>query len=128
MNQINLDGLDNSSLLYDNDMEKEIRIYKAPQGKEPFTEWLQSIGDVKMRARIRARLDRLAFGHYGDRKSVGHNIHELRLDFGPGYRIYFGEHGRQIIILLCGGDKSSQSMDIAKAQSYWQQLRGQKDD
>jgi len=109
-------------------MEKEIRIYKTPQGREPFTEWLQNLGDVKMRARIRARLDRLAFGHYGDRKPVGHNVHELRLDFGPGYRIYFGEHGRQLIILLCGGDKNSQSADIAKAQAYWQQLRGQKND
>ncbi len=72
-----------------------------------------------VRARIQNRLRRLEQGNYGDWKSVGQGIRELRLPFGSGYRIYFGEHKDQLIILLIGGDKSTQSKDIKNAQDYW---------
>ena len=65
------------------------------------------------------RLNRLQLGNFGDAKSAGGGVHELRLDFGPGYRIYFGQDGKIVVILLCGGDKRSQQRDIAKAGTYW---------
>lgn len=76
-----------------------------------------------MRARIRRRLDRLELGNYGDYKSLTGGINELRLDFGKGYRIYFAEQDGLIIILLCGGDKSTQKKDIQKARDFWHELQ-----
>ena len=85
-------------------MEKEILIYRAQDGKEPFIEWLFSLRDKMIRHRIEARIDRIRHGNYGDHKRF-HGILELRLDFGKGYRIYCGEDGNKLIILLIGGDK-----------------------
>ena len=82
-----------------------------------FVAWRASLRDVVARRRIGARIDRLAFGNFGDAKSVGEKVFELRLDFGPGYRVYFARHGDRIVILLCGGDKGSQARDIARAQA-----------
>jgi putative addiction module killer protein len=76
--------------------------------------------DATARARIRSRLDRVEQGNYGDYKSVGEGVYELRFFFGPGYRIYFGEDGEITVLLLCGGDKTSQRRDIIQAQSFWQ--------
>ena len=103
-------------------MNKELRNYATPNGKEPFTEWLASIKDNVMRARIKRRLDRLELGYYGDVKCVGEGIFELRLQFGPGYRIYFAEFETITVILLSGGDKSTQHKDIKRAKEYWQEL------
>lgn len=100
-------------------MEKEIRIYITTNGKQPFNQWLTRIKDKTTQARVRRRLDRLALGHLGDAKSLGDGISELRLQFGSGYRIYFGEINNAIILLLCGGDKNSQTKDIQKAKEYW---------
>ena len=72
--------------------------------------------DVRIRALIASRLDRLAFGHAGDARPVGAGVSELRIDHGPGYRIYFQRRGKAIIILLCGGDKSTQAKDIETAK------------
>lgn len=80
-----------------------------------------------MRHRIRRRLDRVEMSHYGDYKPLGDGICELKLDFGPGYRIYFAEKDDVIIILLCGGDKSSQVKDIHTAKIYWRELLERKD-
>ncbi len=102
---------------------KELLFYSLPSGKKPFLEWLSTINDEKTYARIYARLDRLHFGHYGDYKMLGGGIYELKLDFGPGYRIYFGKLKQHVILLLIGGDKSSQARDILQARDYWQQVK-----
>ncbi|MEH2406347.1 type II toxin-antitoxin system RelE/ParE family toxin [Nostoc sp.] len=102
---------------------REIRNYLTVDGKNIFDEWLDSLRDRRAKAKIRARLDRVEDGNLGDCKSVGEGIFELRIDYGSGYRIYFGQEGITIIILLCGGDKSTQERDIGKAQEYWKDYR-----
>ena len=103
---------------------KQIELYITPEGKVPFTEWLEALKDRKARARIRVRLDRLRLGNLGDGKPVGAGVSELRIDYGPGYRVYFGQEGKRIIVFLCGGDKRTQDADIEKAQRYWAQYKG----
>lgn len=98
---------------------REVRVYQTPNGQEPFNEWLTSIRDMETQARIRARLERLEGGNLGDYQPVGEGVFELRIHFGAGYRIYFGQVGNTIILLLCGGDKSSQRRDIERAKTYW---------
>jgi putative addiction module killer protein len=102
---------------------REIRNYLTVDGKNIFDEWLDSLRDRRAKAKIRARLDRVEDGNLGDCKSVGEGIFEFRIDYGPGYRIYFGQEGITIIILLCGGDKSTQKQDIDKAQESWKDYR-----
>ncbi|MBC1218763.1 type II toxin-antitoxin system RelE/ParE family toxin [Nostoc sp. UCD121] len=102
---------------------REIKNYLTVDGKNIFDEWLYSLQDRRAKAKIRARLDRVEDGNLGDCKSVGEGIFELRIDYGPGYRIYFGQEGITIIILLCGGDKSTQKQDVDKAQEYWKDYR-----
>lgn len=80
-----------------------------------FAEWLDRLHDIHARTRILARIERLASGNPGDAKSVGEGVSELRIDFGPGYRVYFKKQGRKVIILLAGGDKSTQAKDIKTA-------------
>jgi putative addiction module killer protein len=104
---------------------KQLIVYQAENGKEPFTEWFGDL-DSKIRVRIRNRLDHVEQGHYGDYKSVGKSVYELRFFFGPGYRVYFAEDGDKIVLLLSGGDKSGQSKDIAKAQEYWKNYQAEK--
>ncbi len=106
-------------------MKKELLIYHTQEGKEPYTEWLNSLNDRMLRHRIKTREDRIERGNYGDHKRF-HGIIELRLDFGKGYRIYCGEEENRIVILLTGGDKSSQDKDIQKAQEYWRDYHEQK--
>ena len=102
---------------------KNVIVYRAATGKEPFTEWLNSLRDPTTRRRILKRLLRLEQGNYGDFKPVGEGVNELRLFFGAGYRVYFAEDGDTIVVLLCGGDKSSQRQDILQAQAYWQEYQ-----
>ena len=80
-----------------------------------FADWLDSLHDIQARARVQARIERLAAGNPGDVKPVGEGVSELRINYGPGYRVYFKKRGRQLIILLAGGDKSSQPKDIKSA-------------
>lgn len=80
-----------------------------------FVQWLDELRDIRARARILVRIERLAAGNAGDVKPVGEGVSELRIDYGPGYRVYFTKHGRDVIILLAGGDKSTQSADIKAA-------------
>ncbi len=100
----------------------EIDIYKTETGKEPFVEWIDSL-DINVITRIDARIARIrSTGNLGDYKPLKEGIYEFRLDFGPGYRIYFGlEDGKKkIILLLIGGSKKSQTKDIKKAKQHWQ--------
>lgn len=83
---------------------------------ETFRKWRMRLKDQRGRALIASRLDRLAFGHAGDVQPVGQGISELRIDSGPGYRIYFQQRGNTVILLLCGGDKSTQAKDIRTAK------------
>ena len=96
--------------------------YRTSNGKEPFTEWLDSIRDKRTQNRIKKRMDRVEDGNMGDYKHLGPNLYELRLDFGPGYRIYysiyFTESDSKTIMILCAGDKSSQKRDIERAEEY----------
>lgn len=80
-----------------------------------FTEWLDGLQDIQARARIQARIERLAAGNPGDVESVGEGVSELRINYGPGYRVYFKQRGRELIVLLAGGDKSTQAKDIKAA-------------
>ena len=100
-------------------IEREVRLYVTPEGKIPYNDWFYSLRDGKAVHVIRARLARLRAGNWGDYKSAGEGVLELRIDFGPGYRIYCGMDGHKIIILLCGGDKHSQDKDIRKALNHW---------
>ncbi|MCC5652183.1 type II toxin-antitoxin system RelE/ParE family toxin [Nostoc sp. XA013] len=88
-----------------------------------FSAYYLSLSLSRTQVKIRARLDRVEDGNLGDCKSVGEGVFELKIDYGPGYRLYFGEEGITIIILLCGGDKSTQKQDIDKAQEYWKDYR-----
>jgi len=100
-----------------------LRYFRLSGGEEPYWEWLDALGDRNTRARILARIDRLEEGNFGDHRFVGEGVVELRMDFGPGYRIYCGQDGPVIILLLCGGDKSTQDADINKAKGYWRIYR-----
>ncbi|AFY71942.1 addiction module killer protein (plasmid) [Thalassoporum mexicanum PCC 7367] len=102
---------------------KTILVYTDKNGNEPYTDWLTDLKDQKIIERIRVRIRRLASGLYGDCEAVGKGVSELRMFFGPGYRVYFGEDKENIIILLCGGDKSSQKQDIKNAKAYWQEYK-----
>ncbi len=82
---------------------------------EIFARWLDGLHDLRARARVQARIERLAAGNPGDVKPVGEGISELRMDYGPGYRVYYRKQGRTIIILLAGGDKKTQASDIKTA-------------
>lgn len=102
---------------------KTVIFYQDAAGREPFAEWLNRLRDTAARRRILARLRRVQAGNYGDYKSVGAGVYELRFFFGAGYRVYFGEDGGRIVVLLCGGDKNSQRRDIRHAQAFWQEYK-----
>ena len=99
----------------------EIRRYRTATGSEPFSEWLAGLHDRQAKARILARLERLGVGNFGDCKFLRDGVRELRVDWGPGYRVYFGRSGQTVIVLLCGGDKRKQDADIKKAVALWQE-------
>lgn len=80
-----------------------------------FSKWIDDLRDIRARARVQARIERLAVGHAGDAKPMGEGVSELRIDYGPGYRVYFKKQGRSVVVLLAGGDKKTQSRDIKTA-------------
>ncbi len=80
-----------------------------------FSKWIDSLRDIRARARVQARIERLAVGHAGDAKPVGEGVSELRINYGPGYRVYFKKQGRSVVVLLAGGDKKTQSRDVKTA-------------
>ncbi len=99
-------------------MEIELEIYETSSGKRPFAIWLEDTLEIHTRAKILTRLDRLKLGNFGDCKTVGDGVCELRMHYGPGIRIYYAKIGSKVILLLCGGDKGSQTKDINKAKEF----------
>ena len=91
---------------------------------ETFDDWLSNLRDSKARARILTRIDRLACGNPGDVKAVGRGVSEMRIDYGPGYRVYYQQRGSVVALLLCGGDKSTQDRDIQRAIEISQEWKG----
>ncbi len=102
---------------------KEIIVYETAAGLRPFAEWLAGLRDREAQTRIEKRLYRLRGGNPGDYKTVGLGVYELRIDFGPGYRLYFAFAGARIVLLLCGGAKNTQAADIKQAQHCWQEYQ-----
>jgi putative addiction module killer protein len=102
----------------------ELRIYADPLKRQPLTDWLSSLKDIRARAQIRARLARVATGNLGDCKALRDGVQELRIDFGPGYRVYLSRQGPVLVLLLCGSEKGDQSKAIHQAIAYlndWKQ-------
>ena len=99
------------------DSEIKILEYTTEHGENPFHNWLNSLKDRSARARIRVRLNRIRLGNFGDCKPVGKGVNELRVNYGPGYRVYYGKSKTTVILLLTGGSKKSQSKDIQLAQA-----------
>ena len=102
---------------------RTIEYYSTGNGHLPYREWIESLA-VSVQVAIDRRLTRVESGLLGDCKYIGGGVFELRIDLGPGYRIYFGQRGRAVILLLCGGDKRSQKRDIQAAQTYWTDYLG----
>lgn len=102
---------------------KTLEYFQTSTGRVPFNEWFEAVRDRTTRNRIASRLTSLRFGNFGDCHSVGGGVFELRFHFRPGHRIYFSEVGNTIVLLLCGGDKSRQDRDIARAKTYWQEYK-----
>ncbi len=97
----------------------ELCQYSTQDGLHPFNDWLEGLRDKTAQARLRFRLRQLERGNFGDCKAVGDGVTELRIHVGAGYRVSCGRHGNLIVVLLCGGEKRTQSDDIAKAKSMW---------
>lgn len=100
-----------------------VRRYLTPGGKDAIGEWLARLRDNRARARILVRLNRLSVGNFGDCKVLREGISEMRIDYGPGYRVYYSHLDRTCILLLCGGDKRTQSADIVRAAKYLQDYK-----
>jgi putative addiction module killer protein len=99
--------------------EREVRLYITEAGHSPFAHWFDHLRDALAQHRILARIARLRTGNAGDYKNLGGGVCEMRIDYGPGYRIYYGQQGSEIVILLIGGDKRTQTKDIENATRYW---------
>jgi putative addiction module killer protein len=101
------------------EMTNTINEYTDEQGKSPYAQWLNSLRDARTKAKIIMQVDKMELGLFGDVEPIGEGLSELRIHYGPGYRVYYGKEGNQVYLLLCGGDKSTQSKDIKKAKQYW---------
>lgn len=101
----------------------ELRYYQSDGNRRAFVDWLEALKDRQARARIQARIDRLALGNFGDHRALDSGIYELRVDWGPGYRVYFARVGKVILLLLCGGAKTTQQKDIEHAKAYLQDYK-----
>lgn len=104
----------------------EIKLYKLQNGKSPFRDWYTSIIDEMTQSKIDIQITRLRYGNPGKAKSVGAGVMELKIDFGPGLRVYYGQDGNDLVILLLGGNKSSQAPDIQRAQEFWAEYKERK--
>ena len=101
----------------------ELLRYQGKDGREPLTMWLQRLRDRQAHAHVLTRLDRLENGNFGQCRALQSGVWELKIDHGPGYRVYYGQVGKTILLLLCGGDKRTQQTDIERAVMYWKEFR-----
>ncbi len=97
----------------------QIRHYLTALGRDPFQQWLDKLKDLQGRVVIQRRIDRLMAGNFGDHKFCQEGVWELRIDFGPGYRVYYVQEGKTIVLLLCGGSKRTQAADVKEAVKFW---------
>ena len=100
---------------------KTIRLYEDANGIRPYADWIRELRDALGRRRILRRVQRLEQGNYGDYEALGDGVYELRLFFGPGYRVYFAEQDKNSLLLLCGGTKATQKKDIERAKAFWKE-------
>ncbi len=107
-------------------MSIDVLKYETIDGTIPLDEWLAGLRDRRAKARVLVRLDRLQLGLEGHWRSVGDGVRELKIPEGKGYRVYYAWDGRTIVLLLCGGDKSTQSADIENARAYWRDYNERK--
>lgn len=105
---------------------RELYYFEEPKGGYPYREWLLSLKNPAAIARLDIRLTKLLMGNFGKWRAVGEGVVELKEDFGPGYRIYVGEDGPVVVVLLCGGDKKTQQTDIQRAKEYWKKYKSGK--
>ena len=104
-------------------MPIRVLIYEDIGGKAPYAHWLDGLRDKQAAAKIEVRIRRIRLGNLGHWDPVGEGVGELKIDYGPGYRVYFGRVGSTFVVLLCGGDKKTQRKDIAKAKVFWQNFK-----
>ncbi len=104
----------------------DVRQYETAEGACPFADWFDGL-DARAAAKVRTAIARIETGNFGDVKPVGAGVSERRIDFGPGYRVYFGQDGQRLVLLLVGGTKKRQQRDIAQAKAYWQDYKQRKE-
>ncbi|MEJ1297689.1 MAG: type II toxin-antitoxin system RelE/ParE family toxin [Candidatus Sedimenticola sp. (ex Thyasira tokunagai)] len=103
------------------DIINTVNEYTDEKGNSPYSKWLNGLRDAKAKAKIIIQVDKMELGLFGDIEPIGGGLSEVRIHYGPGYRVYFRREGNQVYLLLCGGDKSTQPKDIKKAKEYWQE-------
>ncbi|MEH6473616.1 MAG: type II toxin-antitoxin system RelE/ParE family toxin [Halopseudomonas sp.] len=106
--------------------KKKTLEYLTSDNESPYSDWLKALGDVRAKTKVTRATHNMSLGNFGDHKGVGDSVMERRLTYGPGYRIYYAMDGNQIVLLLTGGDKSSQQKDIEKAKAYWADYKARK--
>jgi putative addiction module killer protein len=104
-------------------MKKISAVYHTAAGAEPYSDYVDSLRDRAGAAKIRVRVTRAELGNFGDHRNIGHGVIELRIEHGPGYRVYVGLHGLELIVLLCAGDKRGQREDIRRALVFWEDYK-----
>lgn len=100
-------------------MDRDIHDYKTARGVCPIRVWLKELQDLKAKRAVLRRIDRIVPGNFGDHKFIGSGVWEMRIDVGPGYRLYYGHIGASVVLLLCSGSKRTQTPDIRRALAYW---------
>lgn len=101
----------------------KVNEYTDKRGRSPYAVWLKSLRDIRAKAKVILQVDKMELGLFGDVEPIGDGLSELRIHYGPGYRVYFVRERKQVYLLLCGGDKSSQAKDIKKAKAYWRDYK-----
>jgi len=104
----------------------EIQHYLTASGKDLYQQWLDELKDLKARVVIQRRIDRVVNGNFGDHRFCEEGVWELKIDFGPGYRVYYTQEGKNVVLLFCGGSKRTQSADIKEAVRYWRDYQRRK--